>query len=135
MKAKTARVFFILNKADSLAPDEQGAAIEFLHKVLGEHELIGTTEPIFCISARRGLLAKREGNNEILEASGQKFAIDRPGIGAREFCEKSMGMYRSSPQNFTEGQGERLVSSRWTDHTYVCEALCYRQCKTARFGA
>jgi predicted GTPase len=69
LKAKTARVFFILNKADSLAPDEQGAAIEFLHKVLGEHELIGTSEPIFCISARRGLVAKREGNNEILESS------------------------------------------------------------------
>ena len=53
-----------------MARDEQGAAVEFLHKVLGEHALIGASESIFCISARRGLVAKREGNNESLEASG-----------------------------------------------------------------
>jgi hypothetical protein len=31
-----------------------------------------------------------------------------------------MGMYRSSLR-ITEGQGERLVSSRWADHTCVYE--------------
>ena len=77
LKTKTTRVFFILNKADFLARDEQGAAVEFLHKVLGEHALIGASESILCISARRGLVAKREGNNESLEASGIPAVEDR----------------------------------------------------------
>jgi GTPase Era involved in 16S rRNA processing len=70
LKARTPRVFFILNKADSLTPNEQGAAVEFLRKVLDEHALIDASESILRISARRGLVAKREGNNESLETSG-----------------------------------------------------------------
>ena len=34
MRTIIARYFFILNKADSLAPDEQGAAVEFVRKFL-----------------------------------------------------------------------------------------------------
>ena len=69
LKAKTPRVFFILNKADFLAPDEQAAAVEFLQKVLGEHALIGASELIFCISAHDGLDAKQNRDEHMLVRS------------------------------------------------------------------
>ena len=55
LKSKTARVFFILNKADYLRPDEQRSVVEFLRKVLAEKSLIGADEQVFCISARDGI--------------------------------------------------------------------------------
>ncbi len=70
LKSKTARVFFILNKADYLRPDEQRSVVEFLRKVLAEKSLIGADEQVFCISARDGMDAKRRGNNQAVEASG-----------------------------------------------------------------
>ncbi len=70
LKSKTARVFFILNKADYLRPDEQRAVVEFLRKVLAEKSLIGADGRIFCLSARGGLAAKQSGNNRALETSG-----------------------------------------------------------------
>jgi len=70
LKSKTARVFFILNKADYLRPDEQRSVVEFLRKVLAEKSLIGADEQVFCISARDGLAAKQSGNGGALQASG-----------------------------------------------------------------
>ena len=70
LRSKTARVFFILNKADYLRPDERRSVVEFLRKVLAERSLIGADQQIFCISARDGLAAKRSGNNQALETSG-----------------------------------------------------------------
>jgi GTP-binding protein EngB required for normal cell division len=70
LKSKTQRVFFVLNKADYLRPDEKRSIVEFLQKVLAEKSLIDADGQIFCISARDGLEAKRIGNNEALEDSG-----------------------------------------------------------------
>ena len=70
LKSKTTRVFFILNKADYLRPNEQRSVVEFLQKVLSEKSLIDADGRIFCISARDGLDAKRSGNNQALENSG-----------------------------------------------------------------
>ena len=70
LKSKTTRVFFILNKADYLRPQEQRSVVEFLQKVLSEKSLIDADGRIFCISARDGLEAKRSGNNQALETSG-----------------------------------------------------------------
>jgi GTP-binding protein EngB required for normal cell division len=70
LKSKTARVFFVLNKADYLRPDERCSVIEFLQKVLAENSLIDADGRIFCISAGDGLDAKRNGDNQMLKSSG-----------------------------------------------------------------
>ena len=70
LKSKTARVFFVLNKADYLKPADKRSVIEFLQKVLAEKSLIETDGRIFCISARDGLAAKQNGNDQALEMSG-----------------------------------------------------------------
>ncbi len=70
LKSKIARVFFILNKADYLRPDEQRSVVEFLQKVLAEKSLIDADGQIFCISARDGLHAKHTGSKQALENSG-----------------------------------------------------------------
>jgi GTPase SAR1 family protein len=70
LKLKTRRVFFVLNKADYLQPNEKRRAVEFLQKVLSEKSLIEADGRIFCISAREGLTAKQSGNDPALEMSG-----------------------------------------------------------------
>lgn len=70
VKAKTARVFFVLNKIDYLRPDEQRTAVAFLQKVLAAQCLADGDDRIFCISARAGLEAKRSGDRQMLETSG-----------------------------------------------------------------
>jgi GTPase Era involved in 16S rRNA processing len=70
LKSKTGRVFLILNKTDYLQPDEKRSVVEFIGKVLTEKSLIVSDGRLFCISARDGLDAKRNGNKQILEASG-----------------------------------------------------------------
>ena len=70
LKSKTARVFFILNKADYLRPDERRSVVEFVQKVLAEKSLIDADGRIFCISARDGLDAKQNGNEQMLARSG-----------------------------------------------------------------
>jgi GTP-binding protein EngB required for normal cell division len=70
LKSKTARVFFILNKADYLRPDETRSVVDFVQKVLAEKSLIDAGGRMFCISARDGLDAKQSGNKQMLETSG-----------------------------------------------------------------
>ena len=70
LKSKTARVFFILNKADYLRPDERSSVVEFVQKVLAEKSLIDADERIFCISARDGLNAKQNDDERMLARSG-----------------------------------------------------------------
>jgi len=70
LKSKTPRVFFVLNKADYLRPDERRSVVEFLQKVLAEKSLIAPDDRIFCISARDALDAKQSDDNQALEASG-----------------------------------------------------------------
>ena len=70
LKSKTSRVFFILNKADYLWPNERRTMVDFLQKVLAEKYLIDANSRIFCVSARDGLRAKQSGDGPALESSG-----------------------------------------------------------------
>jgi GTPase Era involved in 16S rRNA processing len=70
LKSKTARVFFVLNKADYLELADQRSVTEFLRKVLAEKSLIDADGRIFCISARDGLAAKQNDNEQLLQRSG-----------------------------------------------------------------
>jgi Dynamin family len=70
VKARVSRIFFLLNKIDYLAPEEQRSAIDFLRKVLSEKSLIDDTAQVFCLSARQALAAKKSNNGDELKSSG-----------------------------------------------------------------
>lgn len=70
VRAKVARLFFILNKVDYLDAAEQQAALSFLKTVLREQVGLDDPEPIFSISARQGLEARQTGNLQLWEHSG-----------------------------------------------------------------
>jgi predicted GTPase len=70
LKSKTTRVFFVLNKSDYLQPDDRRTVMEFLRKVLAQKSFIDTPEMIFCVSARNGLAAKQNGDDQALRMSG-----------------------------------------------------------------
>jgi GTP-binding protein EngB required for normal cell division len=70
LKPKMARMFFVLNKADYLQPEDRRTVIEFLKNVLMKQSIIDGDNRIFCISARDGLAAKQNRNAQALEASG-----------------------------------------------------------------
>lgn len=67
---KLARVFFILNKADYLGADERHAAVAFLQQVLCEQVGFASPPPIFCVSARLGLAARRNHDVAAWRESG-----------------------------------------------------------------
>jgi GTPase Era involved in 16S rRNA processing len=66
---KLARVFFTLNKVDYLDADERGAAVAFLRQVLREQAGLASP-PIFCVSARLGLAARRNHDAAAWQGSG-----------------------------------------------------------------
>jgi GTPase Era involved in 16S rRNA processing len=70
LRSKTTRIFFVLNKADYLQPEDRHRIMEFLQKVLSEKSLIEIEGRIFCISARDALTAKQSADGQALEASG-----------------------------------------------------------------
>jgi GTP-binding protein EngB required for normal cell division len=72
VRVKVARLFFVMNKIDYLDEDERSRAVEFFKKVI--HEQIGFdgSEPVFCISARRGVEAKLTGDELLWQKSGLK---------------------------------------------------------------
>ncbi len=70
VRTKVARIFFILNKVDYLNPDEQQQVITFLAKTLREQAGVTDPGPIFSISARQGLQARRSGDQQLWERSG-----------------------------------------------------------------
>jgi GTPase SAR1 family protein len=69
LRSKTARIFFILNKADYLTPKEQQSVTDFLRKVLRD-ALLDATAPVFSVSARNGLTAKQTNDCNKLQKSG-----------------------------------------------------------------
>jgi signal recognition particle receptor subunit beta len=69
LRSKTARIFFIVNKADYLTPEEQQSVADFLRTVLRE-ALLDATAPIFSVSARNGLTAKQTNDRNKLQKSG-----------------------------------------------------------------
>lgn len=64
------KIFFALNKIDLLDSRERIIAERFLANVLKDQP--GITQPvrIFCVSAKRGLQAKQDGDAQVLAASG-----------------------------------------------------------------
>jgi hypothetical protein len=70
LKGKVSRLFFVLNKADYLQPDDQRSMVVFLRKVLRDSSLFDATAPIFCVSSLRGLTAKQTNDHAELEGSG-----------------------------------------------------------------
>lgn len=70
VRPRAAQIFFILNKVDYLAPEEQSSIIEFLCDVLEKNAVRRPSDRIFSVSARNGLDAKQKGDRKRLEASG-----------------------------------------------------------------
>ena len=67
---KLARLFFILNKVDYLDPEERRIAVEFLQQVLCEQVGFASPPPVFCVSARQGLAARRNQDTAGWQSSG-----------------------------------------------------------------
>lgn len=72
VRGKVARLFFVLNKVDYLTEEERHAAVSFLRKVIHEQAGFDTKEPVFSISARQGLQAKLDEDDNLWEESGFK---------------------------------------------------------------
>lgn len=70
VRSKIPRLFFILNKIDYLAGDEQGEVLTFFRKVLREQAGIMDDATIFPISARLGLDARKRGDDGLWTRSG-----------------------------------------------------------------
>jgi GTPase SAR1 family protein len=70
LKSKVSRIFFIVNKVDTLAAEERESLVAFLHKVLQERALLSEENAIFQVSARDGLTAKLKQDCRGLERSG-----------------------------------------------------------------
>ncbi|QSZ66232.1 Dynamin family protein [Methanofollis aquaemaris] len=71
------RLFFLLNKVDYLSEDEQETAVAFLREVLaGETGEDGEDLTIFSVSARTGLRAREEGDEEAWRQSGLDAVVD-----------------------------------------------------------
>ena len=70
VRGKLARLFFVLNKADYLDPDERRTAVAFLQRVLHEQAGFADVPPIFCVSARQGLAARQKTDAAAWEQSG-----------------------------------------------------------------
>jgi len=70
VKSRVSRLFFIFNKVDYLSETERDAALNFFKKVLADK--LGTTNehPIFSVSARRGLDARRADDPNLWTESG-----------------------------------------------------------------
>ncbi len=68
-RAKAARMYFVLNKADYLEKQDLEIAVAFLEELL--RKAIGETQPaVYCVSALSGLKAKQSHDPAALEASG-----------------------------------------------------------------
>jgi len=69
---KLARLFFVLNKVDYLDEEERRAAVAFLRQVLCEQVGFASPPPIFCVSARQGLAARRNQDAAAWKHSGME---------------------------------------------------------------
>jgi GTP-binding protein EngB required for normal cell division len=67
---KLARLFFVLNKVDYLDANERRDAVAFLQQVLCEQVGFAAAPPIFCVSARQGLAARRSQDATAWQHSG-----------------------------------------------------------------
>jgi GTP-binding protein EngB required for normal cell division len=70
VRQTVARIIVVLNKIDTVDPDERIIVEAFLRRVLAEQAGLDMTTPIFCLSGRDGLRARLVGDCGALEASG-----------------------------------------------------------------
>jgi 8-oxo-dGTP pyrophosphatase MutT (NUDIX family)/GTP-binding protein EngB required for normal cell division len=70
IKAKAARLFFILNKIDYLRAEERHSVVQFVRHTLEQNDLWSSDAAIFSVSASEGLDAKQRGDRAGLESSG-----------------------------------------------------------------
>ncbi|ABB14654.1 dynamin family protein [Carboxydothermus hydrogenoformans] len=70
VRTKVAHLFFILNKVDYLKKEEIAALVTFIKNVLREQVGIEGEPPLFCVSARLGLEARKRDDPELWEQSG-----------------------------------------------------------------
>ena len=70
IRRTVARLIVVLNKIDTLDPDERETATTFLRRVLLEQVGLDPATPIFCLSSRQNLRARLTGNVEALDGSG-----------------------------------------------------------------
>ena len=62
VRSKVPRLFFVLNKVDYLDDKERQAALEFLRNVLTDQVGFPADTPVFCVSAKEALRARRSGD-------------------------------------------------------------------------
>ncbi|MBM3333956.1 hypothetical protein FJY63_04780, partial [Candidatus Sumerlaeota bacterium] len=65
VRAKVAKVFFVLNKVDYLSVGDCQDALEFLRDVLSEHAAVAGGTPIFATSALQGLRARETSDRAL----------------------------------------------------------------------
>lgn len=70
VRQTVARIIVVLNKIDTVEPDERIIVETFLRRVLAEQAGLDMTTPIFCLSGRDGLRARLVGDSGALKASG-----------------------------------------------------------------
>ena len=77
VKSKASRIFLVVNKMDTVGPEERDALLKFLREVLHERSLLPDETEIFQVSARDGLAAKLNGDRLGVERSGLKAIENR----------------------------------------------------------
>jgi GTP-binding protein EngB required for normal cell division len=70
VRPNVARLFFVLNKIDYLAPDERSTAVAFLRRTLREAMPDQAEAPIFPVSAKQALAARQSGDADGFKRSG-----------------------------------------------------------------
>lgn len=71
IRQTVAHLTIVLNKIDTLEPNEQSTAVAFLRRVLTEEAQLPADTPIFCLSARGALRTMQNGGDRTaLEATG-----------------------------------------------------------------
>lgn len=70
VRKAVARLIVVLNKIDTLEPEERVTAAAFLRRVLDEQECLDPATPIFCLSGRRGLRTRLAGDAPALAETG-----------------------------------------------------------------
>ena len=70
IQATVARLIIVLNKIDSVEPQDLAKTVTFLRQLLVEKAVLDRTVPLFLVSARTALRAKLGGDKTALSSSG-----------------------------------------------------------------
>jgi hypothetical protein len=114
VKAKAARIFYILNKIDYLQGDERNSVAKFLREVLEQNELWTPESRILSVSARNGLNGKQRGDGQALEDSGMaevEALLDHQ-LAAEKFSLLKVAMAGKVADGLSQGIAEVSLRSR-----------------------